>query len=108
MLLQENELLPKERAEYFMTRATRRNKRMRQKIARHKLAKLYTETKDKYGVGAWFNERKNRIIKDSIQNASVRTACNRRFRHRLNSGRYDTVANGGAYRKHEEYWWAIL
>ena len=84
-----------------------RNKHYRTMMAKRRLKKLYEETKHIYGVGAYYDTRKKRIIKDSVNSASERTACNRRFRRRWKSGRYDTVANGGAYRKHEEYWWSV-
>ena len=84
-----------------------RNKRMRKRIERHKMKKLYEETKHKYGVGAYYSEQKKRIIKDSVNNADVRKACNRRLRRKLNRWDLDEIPNGGSYRKHEEYWWAV-
>lgn len=103
-----NDLLPEERVAFFMARAARRNKRSRRRIGKNKIVQLYKETKDKYGVGAYYDEHKKRIIRSSVNNASVRTSCNRRFRRRMNSGHYETIANGGAYRKYEEYWWAVI
>ena len=85
-----------------------RNKRMRKRIERHKLQKLYEETKYKYGVGVYYSEQKKRLIKDSVNKSSVRKACNRHFRRRLNRGELDGVSNGGSYRKHEDYWWAVI
>lgn len=109
MLLEDTkDLLSEDRVEFFIARAKRRNKRTRMRIAQRKLRKLYEETKHSYGVGAWYSERKHRIIKDSVNVASVRKECNRRFRRRFNNGHYENVANGGAYRKHEEYWWAVI
>ena len=84
-----------------------RNKRYRTLMAKRRLKKLYQETKNIYGVGAWYNSHKGRIIKDSINNKKERQLCNRRFRRRWKNGRYNEVADGGAYRKHEEYWWAV-
>lgn len=84
-----------------------RNKRTRLLIQKHKLSRLYEATKRKYGVGAYFSWQKGRIIKDSINSASIRKGCNRKFRRRLNRGVYERVENGGAYRKHEDYWWAV-
>ena len=88
-------------------KAVRRNKRYRTLMAKRRLKKLYNETKNIYGVGAYYDSYKKRIIKDSVNKASVRAACNRRFRRRWKSRHYDTVANGAAYRKYEEYWWAV-
>ena len=108
MLLQlAEELLPEDRLPFFIARVTRRNKRQRLRIGRHKLRKLYKETKNTYGVGAWFCEHKNRIIKDSINKSAIRKNCNRRFRRRYNNGRYEEVASGSSYKKHEDYWWEI-
>ena len=89
-------------------KAQRRNKRYRILMAKRRLKKLYNETKNIYGVGAYYDSYKKRIIKDSVNSASVRTACNRRFRRRWKNGRYDTVSNGAAYRKHEDYWWFVI
>ena len=108
LLIKPEELLPEDRLPFFLARAGRINKNVRRRIAKRKLRKLYEETKHIYGTGAWFNKHKNRIIKDSINRASVRRDCNRRFRRRFNNGRYEDVASGGAYRKHEEYWWSII
>ena len=108
MLLEDTkDLLPEDRVAFFIARAKRRNKRTRQRIAQHKLRKLFEETKRTYGVGAWYCEHKHRIIRDSVNSASVRKECNRRFRRRHNNGHYEEVANGGAYRKHEDYWWSV-
>ena len=80
-------------------------RRMEQK---RRLTRLFEETKRKYGVGVFFSVEKQRLIRDTVNNKNTRQACNRRFRHRMNRWRYDKVQDGGAYRKHEEYWWAII
>lgn len=84
------------------------NKRTRALMRRRKLRKLYEETKNIYGVGAYFDHRKNRIVKDSVNRSDIRRDCNRRFRRRLNSNRYEKVDDGAAYRKYEEYWWSVI
>ena len=86
----------------------RSNRYHRWLIGRRKLRNLYRKTRHKYGVGAYFDYYKHRIIKDSVNSKSIRQECNRRFRRRMNQYRYDTVANGAAYRKHEDYWWGVI
>lgn len=88
-------------------RISPRNKYYRVLEERRRLRKLFSKTKNIYGVGAYFSKYKNRICKDSVNSKSVRKMCNRRFRRRLNQYRYATVPNGAAYRKHEEYWWSV-
>jgi len=109
MLLQnDNELLPEDRLQFFRERATRRNKRSRIDTKKRKIQKLYDKTKTLYGTGAYYDALKKRFVRYSVNNASIRTLCNRRFRHNLKSGKYETVADGGAYRKHEDYWWIVF
>lgn len=108
MFLESDELLPKDRVDYFRRRARRRNKRSRLLVRKQKLNRLFEETKNSYGVGVYYDKWKGRIVEDSLNKSSVRRECNRRFRRRVNHGRYSVVANGGAYRKHEEYWWSII
>lgn len=86
----------------------RRNKHTRFLIARRKLKKLYSKTKNVYGVGAYYDYRKKRIAKESVNSSAERTACNRRFRRRWKNGRYEDVANGSSYKKYEDYWWSVL
>lgn len=106
MLCEEDALLSEDRVEFFRKRVSRRNKYERVHVGRRRLKKLYEETKNIYGVGAYYDSRKGRLIKDSVNSASVRRSCNRRFRRRLNRGRFD-VMDGGAYRRYEEYWWTV-
>ena len=85
-----------------------RNKRTRWLAGHRKLMRLYDRTKDHFAyTGAWMDEN-GRIRRYSYHQASVRRMFNRRFRHRWKQYRYDTVANGNAYRRHEEYVWAIV
>ena len=85
----------------------RPNRYERKRISHHKLNALYNETKEKYGVGAYFDRYKKRIIRDSVNSKSVRRMCNRRFRKRHNSGIYENVQNGSSYKKYEDYWWNV-
>ena len=108
MLIESNEaLLPEDRIPYFKARAERRNKLTRRNIKKQKLRKLYDSTKTKYGVGAYMDTEKQRLVRYSVNNAGIRTFCNRRFRRRLNGSNYEDIGNGGSYRKHEEYWWSV-
>lgn len=79
------------------------NRHEAQEIARHKLQKLYAETKHSYGAGAYFNDKKGRIQKYTCNYKPLRQLHNRRFRHR-----HIDIASGGAYKKFSDYWWDLL
>lgn len=79
------------------------NKHEARNIARHKLQRLYEETKHTYGAGAYFDREKKRILKYSCNSQALRQSHNRRFRRK-----HIDVANGGAYKKFADYWWDLL
>ena len=72
--------------------------------------KLYNKTKNHYGSGVWFDDRKGRFIKFSMSRkgrgnhvAYVKRKCNRAIR------RYKgDLSSPGSYRKISEYWWEIF
>ncbi len=73
---------------------------------KRRLKKLYNETKYGYGVGAFYDENKNRIIKYSCHNKWTKEHCRRMIRRRLKNkfGNY----SGCIYKKLYDYWWEIL
>lgn len=84
----------------------RTNRYERWRKGRQKLVRLYHRTKNVYGLGAYYNQHKKRICKDTINSKSVRQMCNRRFRRRTNRC-IDYIPSGATYRKYTEYWWSI-
>lgn len=71
----------------------------------HKLKKLYDETKNSYAAGAYFDERKNRIVKYTCHNEWFKTHSRRIVRRRLNNS--DILSNGNEYKKMYDYWWTV-
>lgn len=73
-----------------------------------KLKKLYDElhgTKYAYKNGAYFDERKNRIVKYTCHNEWFKTHSRRIVRRKLNNS--DVLLNGNEYKKMYDYWWTI-
>jgi hypothetical protein len=73
---------------------------------RKKLEKTYEATKNSYGSGVWFDERKNRYIKCTASNTPgyaklLRRISNKKVRKAAEIGNYS------AYRKCFDYWWEL-
>lgn len=83
-----------------------RNKYLRILWKRKRVLRLYRETRRKYGVGLYYCHDKQRLVRYTVNKKSVRTMCNRKFRKRMKQY-CEPVSDGGAYRKHEEYWWSV-
>lgn len=78
----------------------------RAKERNRRLKKLYNETKNGFGVGAYYNEKKKRYIKYSPSNTpgyakSLRRISNRRVR------KGDIPLKGSSYKKMYDYWWEL-
>lgn len=78
----------------------------RAKERNRRLKKLYEETKNSYGAGAYYNEEKNRYVKCSSCNnpgysKSLRKISNRKVR------RNDIPLKGCSYKKVFDYWWEL-
>ena len=73
---------------------------------KEKLQKLYEQTKNTYGNGAYYDEQKHRIIKYWAAGPGtgkwLRRLGNKRLRH---LGR---AYKGGEYRKVFDYWWELF
>lgn len=86
------------------------NKRMSHQKEIDKLKKTYLATKNSYGAGVWFSEKKNRLIKYSCNSKSLRQALNRITRRKMNRsiGEDEGSIPVGHYRKMTDYWWDLL
>lgn len=76
-----------------------------------RLKKLAYATKNRYRSGAYFNTKKNRFIKISLNNKEIRTYFNRRYRRwERRMINYDCSApqNKNEFRKKYNYWNEIL
>lgn len=69
------------------------------------LRKLYNETKNSYGSGAYYDEDKNRLIRYSCNEKWAKNQGNRKIR-RLSIE--ESIPNGKVYRKVYDYQWVIL
>lgn len=79
-------------------RAQERNRRLK---------KLYDKTKNSYGAGVWFSERKNRYIRYSCHNEWLKTHTRRTTRRRIKQNN-DFYQKGNLYKKNYDYWWELL
>lgn len=77
----------------------------RKKEDNRRLRKLYDKTKNAYGAGAWYDEKKDRFIKYSCHNKWTRTHCRRITRRKLNKC-FDQYQYND-YRKIYDYWWEV-
>lgn len=77
---------------------------------RLKLKKTYLATKNYYGAGVYFCDRKNRFVKYSCNSKKLRQLLNRRIRRKMNRvvDIDESRVSDGHYRKMEDYWWTLL
>ena len=88
-----------------------RNKRWRRLIGENKLKRLYHATKSSWGAGAYFDEKRNRIRRYSLNSAALRRSLNRSLRRKLNEnldGIQHEHFSPGTYRKMKDYWWELM
>ena len=78
----------------------------RKVIENKKLRKLYENTKNWYGAGAYYDERKKRIIRYSCHCKYFKKLSRRIARRKLNN--CDDRYCGSQYKKLFDYWWTIL
>ena len=69
-----------------------------------RLKKLYDETKNSYGRGVWYDNKKQRYVRYCFGD------CKRYFRRLANRKvrRNNDVPSGGNYKKVFDFWWSIL
>lgn len=80
-------------------RAQERNRRLK---------KLYNETKNSYGAGVYYSERKNRLIPIYLSNPWIKARCRRSTRHRLKQNIDNLDIKGNSYKKYFDYWWELF
>lgn len=77
-----------------------------------KLKKLFRETENRYGSGAYFDERKNRIIKYSSSDKSKYPSYLKKFSSKKLRRYYKTdseeLLQRGKYRKVFDYYWHLF
>lgn len=73
---------------------------------KHRLKKLYEETKNSYGAGAWFNKNKNRYIRYTCHNKWLKKYCSKAIRRKMKN--MEVSPKGNDYRKIFDYWWELL
>lgn len=78
----------------------------RKQKEKQKLEKLYKNTKNSYGAGAWYDERKGRYIRYSCHNEWLKTHSRRITRRKMKNetGRYSNCS----YKKFYDYWGKLL
>ena len=74
---------------------------------KHRLIKLYNNTKNSYGSGVYYDEDKKRYIRYSFSKSSklpkfLKKVSNKKLRHSK-----DTL-NKGKYKKYFDYWWSLF
>ncbi len=79
-------------------RAQERNRRLR---------KLYDATKNGYGAGAGYDEKRSRYYRYSCHDKDLKALCRRTTRRRLKRMEYETLPRG-AHKKVFDYWWVLL
>lgn len=72
-----------------------------------RLKKLYNETKNEYGAGAYYDEDKGRYVEYSPNRKSGHTKYLRKLSNRKVRKSKDYL-NHGAYRKMYDYWWELF
>lgn len=78
----------------------------RSKEDKHRLKKLYDKTKNSYGAGAWYNEKKERYIRFYSSNTPGYTKYLRRIANRK-VRRAKIPLKYSQYKKLYDYWWTL-
>lgn len=74
-----------------------------------RLRRLYKETKNHYGPGAWYSERKQRIIKVKIGTKNYKRFLKKTSskKARLFFQNSELYQNKGYFKKTFDYWWNL-
>lgn len=80
-------------------RAQERNRRLK---------KLYNETKNSYGVGAYYSKCKNRLIPIYFSKPWLKAYCRRQTRRRLKQNIDNLDIKSNNYKKYFDYWWELF
>ncbi|MBO5015054.1 MAG: hypothetical protein J6C92_04500 [Bacteroidaceae bacterium] len=75
---------------------------------KRRLVKLYEETKNTYGRGAYYDKRKKRLIRYTVrQNANLPRFYRKRANRAVRRNKAE-ILNHGGYRKQYDYWWELF
>lgn len=74
---------------------------------KHRLKKLYDQTKNSYGAGVWYSEKKNRYIRYSCHSSWLKHYCRKITRRRIKWDN-DLTGKNNSYKKKFDYWWALF
>lgn len=72
---------------------------------RHKLLKLYNETKTHYGVGVYYSNKRNRYVRCYLKKPGTKKFLKNQTNKKIRKDK--TLYQGNLYRKRDEYWWKI-
>lgn len=73
---------------------------------KRRLKKTYEETKNEYGPGVWYDEKKKRYIRLDFTSSWLKTHCRHMIRRRLKKS--DSFNEKGLYKKYFDYWWELF
>ena len=73
-----------------------------------RLKKLYEETKNEFGSGVYYCERKKRLIRYSAVRSGTGKELRRISNQRVRRTDPDFAMKGSMYRKVFDYWWTIF
>lgn len=72
-----------------------------------RLKKLYEDTKNSYGAGAYYDDRKKRYVRVYVRRSHTKKDYKRYSNKRLRQNR-SVVLRGNKYRRVFDYWWELL
>ena len=73
---------------------------------KRRLKKIYSETKNSYGPGVWYDEEKERYIKLDFTSTWLKHYCRKSIRRKMKDN--DTFNQKGLYKKYFDYWWELF
>ena len=71
-----------------------------------RLKKLYEETKNSYGAGAYYDEKKGILRQYSVHSKFIKNQSTRTIRRKLKNS--DIIYSKGQYKRLYDYWWELL
>ena len=74
---------------------------------KRRLKRLYEKTKNSYGAGAWYSDKKNRFIRYSCHNAWLKRYCSKITRTRMKNI-LENSNSKAEYKKIFDYWWILI
>lgn len=80
----------------------------RKREENHRLKKLYEETKNGYGRGAWYSDKKQRYVRYYAYSTTGLTKQLRRTSNKKVRNSDDVPMRGSGYKKCYDYWWILF